>query len=87
MENAVPNEPMMKWNQEDLGKALQRDLYTRQADTVPEEAILAPMKEDAINLKAREHSWSGDRNLIGLCIRLWIVPVFQTDQKIEIEIL
>ena len=28
---------------------------TRQPDTVPEEAILAPLKEDAINLKAREH--------------------------------
>ena len=28
---------------------------TRQPETGPEEAILAPLKEDAINLKAREH--------------------------------
>ena len=29
---------------------------TRQPDTVPEEAILEQMKDDAINLKARKHS-------------------------------
>ena len=43
------------------------------------------MKDVTVNLKAREHSWSGDWQLIALCIRLWIVPVFVNWLFLEIK--
>ena len=71
-ENAVPNETKDEMEPRRSGKSAAqkaRNLHrsagtlapdhrasTRQPDTVPEEAILAQTKDEAINLKAREHS-------------------------------
>ena len=92
--------PMMKWNQEDLGKAPHRrqGICTSVRGPSPRpsgkhkttwhwswRAILATIKDEATNLQARKNSRSGDWDLIGLCIRLWIVPVFINWLLFEIE--